>query len=179
MSHMPPYHDSVAARTDDVAKLQAELAAQRAENARLMDLLGHAMNPPAPADMRADYLAAHLWLTQEDVPMLIEGKPATLAERVKLLVASRGEARMLARDAQLQAMDRGASYQVAVAARDDAAARLDRLDPLRTVLRSWDWAQLLEDERIPDEAVMPLLRAFAHVEAEENKTKQAKESSNG
>jgi hypothetical protein len=72
---------------------RAKLNDQRAENTRLMTLLGEAMNPPAPADMRADYLAAWLWLTDAGVPMLLDNRPTTLAERVKALVAQRDEAR--------------------------------------------------------------------------------------
>lgn len=133
----------------------AELADQRAENTRLMSLVGEAMNPPT-GDYRAEVIAAHLWLTQAGVP-----SAQTLAERVKLLVEQRNDAR-----------DRLRVCEEQFDALGEANEQNVRMEPLRTVLRSWDWAQLLDDERIPDEAVMPLLRAFAYVEAEENKAKE-------
>lgn len=54
----------------------------------------------------------------------------------------------------------------------ESLAHLERMEPLRTVLRSWDWAQLLADGRIPDEAVPMVLRGFAAVERAENEARK-------
>ncbi len=133
-----------------------------------IDTIREQLANPGPArsnDLRSDYLAAHLWCNQHGVKAVIDGKPATLADRVKLLAAS---VKQLNHELTLEAR--------CVAARD---AQLERLQPLRHILRSWDWAALLKDERIPDEAVLPVLRAFATVERNENEAAKAKEGGRG
>jgi protein gp37 len=140
--------------------------------------------------MRADYLAAHLRLVESGVPVPNNGREYTVADRVKLLAASRDEmakrfaaaekerdaAASMHATATQNAVNAKAAAEYLRKTRDTFETQLGRLQPLRHVLRSWDWQMLLEDERIPDEAVMPLLRAFATVEREENQAAKTKEA---
>lgn len=58
--------------------------------------------------------------------------------------------------------------------------RLNRMEPLRTVLRSYDWKEIAEDGRLPDEhCERVVIRAFAHVERDENEAAKAKEADHG
>jgi hypothetical protein len=129
-----------------ITETRRELAEQRAENGRLMSIVGQAMNPPVPTDMRADYIAAHLWLTKHGVAMLKDGKPATLTERVRMLL------------------------ELA----DGRGERLERMEPIASLLADWEFAEidrhdLARDDRLADR-VCDALKA---VEEAEKKAKEA------
>lgn len=119
-------------------------------------------------EMRADYLAAWLHLTNAAVPVLVDGKPATLAERVKWL-ARQLDAACVVRDNHIE------EAKNAQVANNTLRGQLGRMEPLRTVLRSWDWGAIEADGRIPSDAEPQVYRAFAHVEREENEAAKAKE----
>jgi hypothetical protein len=115
--------------------LVRELAEQRAENARLMTLVGQAMDPPQPVDMRTDYLAAHLRLVEADVQTPNDGREHTVADRVKLLAASRDEMAK-ERDENLGradtfALDAQRAHQVCSRLRGEKANMRDEIDLAR------------------------------------------------
>lgn len=162
------------------------------ENGRLMELLGQAMNPPSPPDMRADYLAAWLHLTNAGVPVLVDGKPATLGERAKLLAASRDEARrFLAAEMEhnqrlgadnMRRMQRlGVQYPSGldgvidrlIEERNAAEGRLERMEPIRSLLADWEFAELdRHDLARNDQLADRVCEALKAVEVNEAKVKE-------
>jgi hypothetical protein len=141
----------------------------------------------AAPDARKDLIAAHLWLTQHGVRMLTtDGHPATLTECVKLLAASRTEALATAEDFNQQrvaavrmhetatqnAVDAKARAEYVTKQRDQFAEAIDRMQPIRSLLADWEFAELDRHDLARNDALADrVVEALRSVEAAEKKAK--------